>query len=81
MLFVVLVLTAVLSSVLPGVNAHSVHVIIDPFALVLTTIEPGVGAKALNLVLLPLSIVPRSVVPAVNTFTVLLSRKVFSFVH
>jgi len=81
MLFVVLILAAVLSSVLPSVNAYTVHIIINPFTLVLATIKPGVGSESLNLILLPFTIVPRAVVPTVNTFSVLLTGKVLAFIY
>ena len=37
-LFVILVLTAVLSAVLPCVHTDAVHIIIDPFSLILASI-------------------------------------------
>ena len=39
-LLVVFVLTAVHSSVIPDVNSHALHIIVEPFALVLTAVKP-----------------------------------------
>ena len=80
MLFVVFVLTTILSAVLPGVDADAIHIIIDPFSLKLASVEPCVRAQAPNLILLPLAIVPRPVIPAVNAFSVLFTREVLTFI-
>ena len=80
MLFVVFVLTTILSAVLPGVDADAIHIIIDPFSLELASVEPCVRAQAPNLILLPLAIVPRTVIPAVNAFSVLFTGEVLTFI-
>ena len=80
MFFVVLILTTVLSAILPCVDAHAVHVIIDPLAFVLAAVKPCVGTQSLDLVLLPLAVVPATIVPAVDATAMLLSSKVFALV-
>ena len=39
-LLVVFVLAAVHPSVIPDVNSHALHIIVEPFALVLTAVKP-----------------------------------------
>ena len=80
MLLVVLVLAAVLSAVLPGVDANSVHVVIDPLSLILSSVQPCVGSETLDLILLPVSIILGPVVPAVEASAVLLTGEVLSLI-
>ena len=39
-LFIIFVLSAVLTPIIPDINSHAFHVIVEPLALVLAPIEP-----------------------------------------
>lgn len=77
---VIAVLSLVAPAVLPSVDSHPLHVVVEPLALVLAAIQPGVRADAPYLILKPLSVVARPVVPRIHSHAVLLTREVKALV-
>lgn len=62
-LFVVLVLSFVFSSVVPDIYPHTWHVVIEPLSLVLATIDPCVNSYAGDFVFFPFTLVEWLIVP------------------
>ena len=79
-LFVIFVLAAVHSSVVPDVNSHALHVIVEPFSLVLAAVKPRVDADARDFIFSPISRVHRPVIPLVTADAVLAAEGVVTLV-
>ena len=81
MLLIILVLTFIDTTIFPRVNSTSMHVIVEPFALILTPVQPSVDPETLYLILVPFTLVPRPIVPLICAPPVFLTRLVLTVVN
>jgi hypothetical protein len=77
---VILVLTLVNSAIIPNIDTHTLHVILEPLALVAPSIKPRVDAYSADFVLPPISRILAAIIPLVATDAVFASISVISLI-
>ena len=65
MLLVILVLPFIHPTVIPYVDAHTLHVVVQPLTLILAAIQPRVDTDPRDLVLSPVASIHRTIVPLI----------------